>query len=91
LTCRSLINLKEKEEPKIINKPGAPGAAGAANKNKRKRIAPKPGTPRPPGVPNPNKITQTGWSLMLIEALDQDLLKGIDLLLLQSRAYRRGS
>ena len=49
---------KKKEEPKITpNKPGAPSAAGAANKNKRKRIAPKPGTPRPPGVPNPNKIT----------------------------------
>jgi hypothetical protein len=33
LTCRSLINLKEKEEPKITpNKPGAPGAAGAAKK-----------------------------------------------------------
>ena len=54
---------KKKEEPKITpNKPGTPGAAGAANsnKNKRKRIAPKPGTPRPPGVPgeaNPNKIT----------------------------------
>jgi translation initiation factor IF-2 len=49
---------KKKEEPKITpNKPGAPGATSAANKNKRKRIAPKPGTPRPPGVPNPNKIT----------------------------------
>ena len=52
---------KKKEEPKITpNKPGAIGAAGAANKNKRKRIAPKPGVPRPPGVPgapNPNKIT----------------------------------
>ncbi|MCG9791539.1 translation initiation factor IF-2 [Flavobacterium algicola] len=51
---------KKKEEPKITpNKPGAAGA-NAANKNKRKRIAPKPGTPRPPGVPgapNPNKIT----------------------------------
>jgi translation initiation factor IF-2 len=48
---------KKKEEPKITpNKPGAVGA-GAANKNKRKRIAPKPGTPRAPGVPNPNKIT----------------------------------
>ncbi|MCW2117899.1 translation initiation factor IF-2 [Flavobacterium sp. 7A] len=49
---------KKKEEPKIT--PNKPGAAGAANKNKRKRIAPKPGTPRPPGVPgapNPNKIT----------------------------------
>jgi translation initiation factor IF-2 len=49
---------KKKEEPKITpNKPGAIGAAGAANKNKRKRIAPKPGTPRVPGAPNPNKIT----------------------------------
>ena len=52
---------KKKEEPKITpNKPGAIGAAGAANKNKRKRIAPKPGVPRPPGIPgapNPNKIT----------------------------------
>ena len=49
---------KKKEEPKIT--PNKAGAAGAANKNKRKRIAPKPGTPRPPGVPgapNPNKIT----------------------------------
>ena len=53
---------KKKEEPKIT--PNKGGAAGAANKNKRKRIAPKPGgntsaTPRPPsvpGVPNPNKI-----------------------------------
>jgi translation initiation factor IF-2 len=49
---------KKKEEPKITpNKPGALGAAGAANKNKRKRIAPKPSTPRAPGAPNPNKIT----------------------------------
>ena len=49
---------KKKEEPKIT--PNKAGAAGAANKNKRKRIAPKPATPRPPGVPgapNPNKIT----------------------------------
>jgi translation initiation factor IF-2 len=36
---------KKKEEPKITpNKPGSAGAAGAANKNKRKRIAPKPST-----------------------------------------------
>ncbi|MGA9638213.1 translation initiation factor IF-2 [Flavobacterium sp.] len=52
---------KKKEEPKITpNKPGTPGANAAANKNKRKRIAPKPGAPKPPGVPgapNPNKIT----------------------------------
>ncbi|UQD55212.1 translation initiation factor IF-2 [Flavobacterium sp. K5-23] len=50
---------KKKEDPKIT--PNKPGAAGAANKNKRKRIAPKPGAPRPatgvPGAPNPNKIT----------------------------------
>ncbi len=32
---------KKKEEPKIT--PNKPGAPGAANKNKRKRIAPKPG------------------------------------------------
>lgn len=56
---------KKKEDPKITpNKPGAPGAANNANKNKRKRIAPKPGTPgapkpatHAPGTPNPNKIT----------------------------------
>ncbi|KVV14523.1 translation initiation factor IF-2 [Flavobacterium sp. TMP13] len=54
---------KKKEDPKIIpNKPGAPGAANSANKNKRKRIPTKPGVPsaastRPPGTPNPNKIT----------------------------------
>lgn len=54
---------KKKEEPKIAPKqgtPGAPGSAGNANKNKRKRIAPKPGTTSTPGAPggqNPNKIT----------------------------------
>ncbi|OXA96285.1 translation initiation factor IF-2 [Flavobacterium hercynium] len=57
---------KKKEDPKITpNKPGTPGAANNANKNKRKRIIPKPGTPgaqkpatgNAPGTPNPNKIT----------------------------------
>ncbi|WP_366186506.1 translation initiation factor IF-2 [Flavobacterium ovatum] len=49
---------KKKEEPKITpNKPGAPGASAAANKNKRKRIPSKPGTPGVPGAANPNKIT----------------------------------
>jgi hypothetical protein len=81
LTCRSLINLKEKrraENPKPVL-----CAAGAANKIKGKglllsqvRLGRR--------VFQPNKITQIleVEVTMLIEALDQDLLKGIDLLLL---------
>ena len=43
---------KKTTPPKIVpNKPGVPGAAGDANKNKRKRIPTKPGAPgaRTPG------------------------------------------
>jgi translation initiation factor IF-2 len=58
LTCRSLINLKEKRRI-LPNKPGALVQLVRQTKIKGK-VAPKPGTPRPPGVPNPNKISNTG-------------------------------
>jgi translation initiation factor IF-2 len=47
---------KKKEEPKAAGTPGA--ANDAANKSKRKRIAPKPGESRPGmGGPGQNRIT----------------------------------
>jgi translation initiation factor IF-2 len=76
---------KKKEDLKItpIKLEVSNSSANAANKNKRKRIAPKPGTPRQetgtvgsPGSPNPNKITPNAGGFNANRGGKQGFVKG---------------
>jgi translation initiation factor IF-2 len=83
LTCLSLINpKKEKKSLKLSYKPGAAGAAGAANKNKRRialnRVQEPPGVP---GAPNPIRMPNVGGGGFNANRSSRPIVREIDLLL----------